>query len=163
VPSEELEEVAPTIIISSPIIISGNLTTPVVTVTNVFGNGEPILQSNGCISVGQIVVSLSEEDLKALEKSGSRTALLTRSSCTSNAEVVVNGSPKRSCKKIETEPIRSGGSLSATFRINSSRCNVWWIVLISVIGVVMVGVVVAIAVIQTRKRMAYNQEVARLQ
>jgi predicted outer membrane repeat protein len=163
VPASELEVIAPVVVISSPVFVTGNLTAPFVTVTNVLGNAEPILQSDGCFTIETINVELTEEDVKSLD-SGARTALLTRSSCdSSNTLVSASGSkPKRSCKKIESEAVRDGRTLSASFRVNSSRCNVWWIVLLSMLGVVVVGVIIAILVIQTRKKKLWNQDQNRL-
>jgi hypothetical protein len=154
VPAEELET-SPTVVIESPVIVIGNVTIPVITVTLSPGNGQPLLQSNGCITIGTIEIQLTEEDVKSLEKNGPRSALLTRSNCDSSALISVGGSkPSQSCKKIESTSVREGGSLIATFRVNSSKCNLWWIVLVSVVGAVLIGLAIAVIVITVRRRAA---------
>jgi hypothetical protein len=163
VPSSEIEILAPTIVISTPIVVDGNLTVPTITVTNVFGNGQALLQSNGCISIGSITVELSEEDVARLEKNGPRTALLTSSSCDSSSSIDVNGQrTSKKCKTIETEAVHSGGSLTATFRVSASGCNTWWIVLVSVVSMVIVGVIVAIVIVQMMKKASWKRKHDRL-
>jgi predicted outer membrane repeat protein len=161
VSSEELEG-NPTVVISAPVIVIGNLTTPTVTVTNVFGSEQPILQSDSCITIGTIIVELTEVDVEKLDQSSSRTVVLSRSGCNPTSMVAVEGKPKRSCKRIESQAIREGGTLSATLRVNSSKCNVWWIALVSTLGGLIIVVVIIIVVLQVKKGIFYKQESTRL-
>jgi alpha-tubulin suppressor-like RCC1 family protein len=131
------------ITITAPVIVIGNLSTTTGIQYNLPANineNEPLLRVvNGCVTLGgDISIELTKEDL---DKGSRRVTLLSAvdPTCTvslSNAKATVN-SPK-SCKtaKISTSSTETSGtsSLVATITVDSSRCNVWWIVLVSVLG-----------------------------
>jgi hypothetical protein len=148
--------IVPTLTIppGSTVIIAGNLTV----------GGDLVLEGNditievgGCFFLsgdGQIIVTLTEEQIKQLEseKGGFDKILMKtgNSDCPNSVDlsnVVVVAKPlKKSCKRVETErgSESNRSTLAVIFKVDSSRCNVWWIVLVSVLGLallVMIGVI----------------------
>ena len=140
-------------IIDAPLFIAGgNVSLSAVTVANVLHlpSGVAVLSSNDCISVDTVSVSLSKEDINQIASGKSSSALLIQSSCSSqNTNILVVGaSPKKSCQKVKVTPKSTANSLQATFTISSSKCDTWWIILVSVIGGVLIFVIVTIVVVR---------------
>jgi hypothetical protein len=111
------------------------------------GSG-PVLTVNGCISVdGSVVIQLTEEDLKALDKySGrSRQSDLISANCVSgNGFNSLSISFPKDCRKVTASRVEgtSQSSLSVVFKLDRSRCDRWWIILVSVLGGVIIIVVI---------------------
>jgi hypothetical protein len=115
------------------------------------------LYVNGCIFFDntEILVTLSEEDLKELEQKKGEIQITilqaTESGCDGSsdlASLIINAQLKsKSCKKVKavTNEDSNRETLSVTFRLDSSKCRIWWIVLASVLGgVVLIAAVIAI-------------------
>lgn len=138
---------------SSTTIVNGNLTTSTVVIASITST----VNVSGCITtpdgdVPPITLTLSQEDLEKIVKNGgSLTSLLISqgSNCTSltSAPVVVDTSGIKSCKTIKTDSIGNSRGLSVTFSVNTSKCNVWWIVVVSVVCVVVIGAVVVTGIV----------------
>lgn len=106
-------------------------------------------------------MELSDEDAKKLGKSSrSSQKLLTltgsnanaSASCTDLSKIAVATKlSNQSCRKVSVDKVVStdGKTLSALFNIDSSGCNRWWIILVSVLAaVVLIGaIIIAVSVI----------------
>ena len=138
-------------IIDAPMFITGDVSLSSVTLGNVFrlANGIAMLSSNSCISVSTVSVSMSPGDIDKITSSKSTSALLIQSSCSPDtSSLVVTGSkPKKSCQRLNTVPKNTPNSLQASFTLSSSKCDLWWIVLVSVLGGVLVLVAVTVVVV----------------
>lgn len=139
------------------VVVSGNLTSSSI-IFNGFGSS--INLTNGCASsLKTITIALTEEEIAKLgSKSKIAQTLISQnvsSHCVSlsNVEVVVRN-PGKGCRKVEVSKAVSGNGniLSAFFTINSSGCNTWWIVLVSIIAAVVVLAAIAAAVAVTCHR-----------
>lgn len=142
--------------------ISGNLTTSTIQMPGV---GSLIIV-HGCIyNLTNIFVTLTLEDIKKIEKSTGKS--LTQSLIVSDSDGnCPSGSTKLStvgissnqqkfgCKRVKVEKATSSNSkqLSGIFIVSSSRCNIWWIIVVSVIGgLILIGTAVALFVLSRRK------------
>lgn len=127
----------------STTVVQGNL-----------GATEVVLQSAtstlviyGCANnLTSITISLTQEELKALGSNWNQTLITlagNSSSCKALDNISINVNTE-GCRKIMVKSSQgSQASFSALFTIDSSRCNRWWIILVSVIC----GVVVLAAII----------------
>lgn len=131
-------------------IIDGNATIPTVTLRNVLLSKStvPILYSSECLIVEEVVVDLSAEELKKLISAKRAPSVsLVKSSCPSTATTVkvVGAQPVYGCQRI-----KMGGYASNTkFSIEDSRCNIWWIVLLSILGAIFLAAAI-IAIVYTQ-------------
>lgn len=129
------------------VVINGSLSTS----TIIFGGLNSSLTINGCANnLTSVTIQVSDDDLK---KFGSKEKLLqlisyasSNSSCrsltTTQLSVSVIG---KSCRSLKVTKVSSDGSLSGLFKLDSSRCNTWWIVLVSVLGgVIVLGVILVV-------------------
>ena len=129
---------------ASTTVVVGNLTSTTVVIG---GAGSTVIVT-GCITnLTYIELLLTSDDLKTIGKT--KTQILVSSddaSCgtdLSNTTIslrVQGNTCKRATVKSQTT---GGGTLSGIFSVDSSRCNTWWIILVSVIA----GVVVLLAII----------------
>lgn len=144
---------APTLVIpggATETIVNANLSTSVI----VFNGLNSTLVINGCINnLTRVQVVLTTADLERLGSSGLTKILLQYSNgngtCSNDlSSVVVSAlSPDSSCKKVKTKTVTSNGTLSGIFTIDSSKCNTWWIILISVIAAVVVIAIVLVVLL----------------
>ena len=109
----------------------------------------------GCsTNLSTIVIELSPEEVKQLQSTKSLQTFLTLSNlsveCSSSLEdVTLSTQVPDGCRKVETKKVvtDNGKTLGAYFTVDSSGCNRWWIILVSVIAaLVVLGVVAAIVV-----------------
>lgn len=136
----------PTLTISTSVVIQGNLTSTSVVIQGYSTN----ITLYGCANnLTTVTVQLTQEEVKELKTKLIHQLISINSSdpaCRSLDQVALNTQvdDQKSCKKIKVDKIATAGSLSGIFTPDSSGCNVWWIVLVSVIaGVIIVGGVVA--------------------
>jgi predicted outer membrane repeat protein len=134
------------------VVVDGNFTVPGSVVFD--GLGSSIVVVGGCAHIGgSIVVELTEEELEQLAKESRTVALISQnSSCPSLSSSYVDGRlSSKSCRKIESttseEKNGSQSSLVAMFKVNSSGCNVKWIILGSVLGGVLLLIVIIMLVV----------------
>lgn len=119
-----------------------------------FGSGATI-QVNGCVYLGlSIFLELTEEDLKALSKKTTiilLTANLSNQTCSGDTDLsTVNlqlKTPNLKCKKLKTENPSQRTTLAVTLTLDSSGCNVWWIILVSVVGAVLLILIVFVLIV----------------
>ena len=141
------------ITITSATTIVGNITLPSsssISLPLPSASNSPLLVIQGCAFIeGTITVTFTPEQLQALEKQGGKTslALLSADCGVSNGRVQANAG--NSCKKIVATPVsqtnaNGGYTLSAVFKLDSSKCNVWWIVLVSVLGGIALLVIIVV-------------------
>ena len=132
IPSGASETIVESDIESSSIVFAGLGTT---------------LTINGCaLNLTSITLTLTPDDLKGSDKIVQQLLVFGASNCTNDnlSEVTVNSKLAGStCRKVKASKSVSNGQLSGIFTIDSSPCNRWWIILVSVIcAVVIVGVVI---------------------
>ena len=143
-------------------VINGNLSSSQVIVQ---GFGSTIIVSGCATNLTSVTVELTPEDLKKIGTSGKNQTILSMDATCNNILDQVKIVPKvtgSSCKKVSVDKISSNGSISGLFKVDSSGCNVWWIVLVSVLcGVVLIGVIVTVVVVfkvQTHKARQHSMK-----
>lgn len=140
-------------------VVNGDLNTSSI----VLSSASSSLTVTGCISSGNgslpsITLTVTQDDLDEIVKKGGKltTLLLEQdASCETLASValVVDTKSVKSCKTVKADKITSSSSLSAAFTINSSKCNVWWIILVSVLcGLVLIAVIVVVVLVACSKK-----------
>ena len=145
---------------SSSTIVIGNLIASHIHISSL----STAINVTGCItsSTGDspsITVSLTESDLKKIDENGgslTRQLISQSSSCAPVSYISVDTSTIKSCKKVKTDQVATSG-IAATFTLDSSKCRVWWIVVVSVVcGVVLVAVVIVVLLVAFSKRVRYT-------
>jgi hypothetical protein len=139
----------PSIVIpSTSVTIIGNLTVDTIQ----FGGLAGTVNVTGCTRIGtSITIELTLEELEALIASGEITSLLlTSTGCDITdlknipISVTVNGGDR--CEKVTVTSETTTTTLSGVFKVDTSGCkkksSMWWIVLVSVLG----GVIVLAAI-----------------
>lgn len=136
---------------SSTTTVNGNLTTTSIVITSISST----INVTGCIttsggSTPEITVTLTQADLEEIVKNGGTltTQLLHQaSSCAalSSSSITIDTHSIKSCKTIKTDKIGDNNGLAATFTVNTSKCNVWWIILVSVLcGAALIAVIITV-------------------
>lgn len=151
---------------TSTIIINGDLTTSSI----VISSSHSTISATGCITSSDgttpnVTLTLTETDVEEIVKSGGTltTQLLHQSSsCSalSSSALTVDTTAVKKCKKIKTDAVGDSNGLVATFTLNGSGCNLWWIILASVLGgLVLIGVIVILVVftVLSRKKRRANR------
>lgn len=150
------------------VIIAANVTTKSVTFN---GLGSNITIVDGCITnLSSIYVELEESELDQIGKAKLLQQLLSLSNSTiacSNLDgiAVTSGVKNGGCKKVKVEKVTSSDSntLGGLFTLDTSGCNLWWIILVSVIcAVVALGVIAAIVGIVLYRRHKSSERKDRL-
>ena len=138
------------ITVNTPITVHGDFTPPKLTINGL----NSTITVDGCVSSlpTTVVVNLSPDDLKALLASKYTSKDLVNSNCSVtdgqkvNVQVTSVGGSKRPCQRLTGTLQSSGTSLIGTFRVDSSKCDVWWIVLVAVIGGVLLLILVLVLI-----------------
>ena len=136
-------------------VIEGNVTSTSVVIN---GLGSTVIVYGCATNLSLITVTLTPEELKQIGSTGKTQRLLTvnSSQCgdTSLGAVAVAAHVSgKTCRKVTAKRVESAGTISGLFVVDSSGCNVWWIVLVSVIcGVLVVVVAIAVVVLYIKKR-----------
>lgn len=147
-------------------VINGNLTSSTVVIQ---GLGSTVIVT-GCVSnLTTITVELTKTEIEKIGTTGKLQSLLSYNasdvSCSNNLESVNIDKivSDKTCKEVKVSKVQSEGSLSALFTVNNSKCNTWWIILVSVIcGVVVIGIVVAVVVIKFVQKSKWRRSQAAL-
>ena len=110
------------------------------------GLGSTLVIQGCALNLTSVTLTLEAEDLKGNKTIVQQLIVLANSNCSSDSldslklESKVNGT---TCRKVKTAKAVSNGQLSGIFTIDSSSCNTWWIILVSVIcGAVVIGVLI---------------------
>lgn len=138
----------PTLVLppSGSSVILGNLTSSEI----IFGfNASLIIQ--GCANnLSSITIELTIEQIEEIIDSKSSTPLITYEStnpaCSGLGNTPINLKTQgSSCKKAKARTVESNGVISSLFTIDSSGCNRWWIILVSVIcGLILILIIVLV-------------------
>jgi hypothetical protein len=137
-----------TLSVDGGVQVVGNLT---ILGTLTFNGPTSSINVSGCVNIGDgVEIILSVDDLDDLD--GGKRILLYQngSNCpTSASDIPLAVSlSKKSCKKVKVaidSDQSSSKTLGVIFKIDSSKCKVWWIVVASVIGgLVLIVVVLAL-------------------
>ena len=136
---------------ASTTIINANVSSSSV----VFQGLGSTISVNGCANnLTTITVELSAKDLSSIPAQGLSQNLIrlssSDSSCSDLKNVTIVTIPRgSSCKRVNAQKSVSNGQLSALFTVNSSDCNTWWIILVSVLcGLLLLAVIVIILVVR---------------
>ena len=154
---------------ASTTTINGNLTTTSIVITSASSS----INVTGCVTTSDgktpmITIVLTQSDLEELVKSGGKvtTEVVHQGpgcAAISSSSLNVDSSGIKSCKSVSTDKIGTGSGLAATFTVHTSKCNVWWIVLVSVLcGAVIIALVVTIIVWRLCKTSSMKRERNRL-
>jgi hypothetical protein len=130
---------ATTIVITGGVVIGGDLT---VADTLTFSGLSSTLKVNGCVIIdGGITIILTKEEVDQLSKASDKTKLLLTSGCDiSSLETlpitIEHTSQKKPCEKVTAtgDSANGGSALVALFKIDTSKCRTWWIILAAVLG-----------------------------
>ena len=135
------------------VIVTGNVTSTSIVIS---GTGTTITIDGCATNLTNIVVEIDAEEIAKL---GSKLVqellnLKNGQNCTDLSNVGVSALVKgSSCKKVKANKVFSGNTLSAAFTVDTSGCNTWWIILVSVVcGVVVIGVIAAVVAIMLVKK-----------
>ena len=129
----------------STTVVTGNLNTTSIILQ---GSGASVTV-DGCVNgLINITIDLNDEELKKLGSKTIRQLILYDSdnaTCDSldNVTLILNNKDG-GCRKVKATNVSSRGNLSALFSVDSSRCNLWWIILASVLGGVLVIAIIVI-------------------
>lgn len=140
----------PTLTISETTIINGNLSTSSIIYSGSIGT----LIVNGCTTnLSLIQVVIGPETVGAIKAPIALISSYANCSGSNFANVNVEASVKgSSCKRVTAKKLISddGTTLSAFFTISNSKCNTWWIILVSVVCglIVLAAIVFAIIAIK---------------
>lgn len=147
-------------------VIQGSLTSSQVVIQ---GLGSTIIIYGCTTNLSAITVELTPADLEKIGSAGMTQLLLTlgssNRSCSSNVSQVAITTQVvgKSCRKVSVDKLASDVSLSGVFRVDASSCNLWWIILVSVLcAVVLIAVVVVVVVVVYLQRSKARQASIRL-
>lgn len=140
------------VVVYGPTKVIGNLSATEVA----FHGVKASIAVSGCITqLDQVTFVLSDSDVESLEKE-SQVDILSTNGCNpsdlakSNLKLNIR-KEKKSCKKV-TAQISSNhaATITAKFHINDSECKLWWIILASVLGgLLLIAIVVLVIVFTT--------------
>ena len=157
---------APTIVISpgtSEVIVNGNVTSGTVVLQ---GTGSSITVTGCFTNLSVVTIQLTPEDLKKLGSHSVIKLLRSSGNCSDYSTVAVGTTVSgSSCRTVKVDKATtSSGSLNGVFSVSSSGCNLWWIILVSVLaGLTIIGVVVLLVVLRCLKSRTTKSQRSALQ
>jgi hypothetical protein len=130
--------------LSTDVFIPGTLS---VSGEIIFNGLKSVLNVSGCVlNVGSISLILSKSELSTVLANKEKSKLLMMTSCPTNnlASVPIKiKTETKKCEKISASPQTSANSLTAILKVDSKQCNLWWIILASVLGaVLLIGLII---------------------
>lgn len=156
----------PSAVISFPTIFTGgDINIPALQLQNVFkatssaaSKQNMLYSSTNCFETQNLGVNISSEDVGKISK-GTKSAKLITSTCDTNPSLKLQSpGPNRKCQKLKASTKRSSGTLQVLFSIDNSRCNIWWIVLASVLGgIVLLTAIFLIVIFNCKKGRGFFQ------
>ena len=110
------------------------------------------LTINGCASnLTSITLTLTPDDLKGSSKIVQQLVTFANSNCSTDNLSNIDIEPRvkgSTCRKVKASKSISNGQLSGIFTIDSSSCNRWWIILVSVIcGAIVIALVIFVLLV----------------
>ena len=146
---------APTLVISPgtlEVVVDGNVTSGTVVLQ---GIGSSITVTGCFTNLSVVTIQLTPEDLKKLGSHSEVQLLRSSGNCSDYSTVAVGTTVTgSSCRTVKVDKVTtSNGSLNGVFSVSSSGCNLWWIILVSVLAVLTIsGVIVLLVVLYLRKK-----------
>jgi hypothetical protein len=160
-----------TVVLSGPTTVLGNATVPpgstiVFTIpsspdgTSLHDPTKPLLNVSGCFVLeGDIAIQLDAVTWRSIKsRLNNEQILLLESSCSMiSGTISMSVDTPKDCRKTKaktTQVERPGGrfGLVTTFEVSSKNCNVWWIVLLSVLcGVIIIVVLILLVYFAWKK------------
>lgn len=146
--------------VSSNIIVNGNLTAPVIILTNI-STISPVNVS-GCANVSSVQVSLTLQDAELIRggSSSSNLTLLVQSgsNCLSIADLPISitlpANDNDACNKISPVPSSTSSSTLTVLFSVSNQCkggSSWWIIVVALVGAVALIAIIFMVVVFTVK------------
>lgn len=144
----------PTIIVSGAVVILGNLSAG--TSTTISGLGSTLYIDN-CASIGgEIVLLLTPAELESIiNKGGTQVTLIASKNCSlenlASVPASISSNGKKRCEKvsIKTKVTPDKRSLTAVLTVDKLPCKLWWIILLSVLGGLILISVITLALVFT--------------
>lgn len=138
--------VAPSISVSGRTSLGGSV---YVDFSTTFNGLRSSLSVDDCYAIeGNILLDLSSEDYTTLTKKGSTELHLVQGQRCADSQTALPLSlanpPKKSCKKVTLKTEQKGNGVYALVQVDSMSCNLWWIILISVVAFVVLSFIVLI-------------------
>lgn len=107
-----------------------------------------------CIELnGSIVIDMSQADIDRLQKGKTSREMIASENCNldnlASRPIYIQTQAKKSCKKVSvtTKTSFGGKTLNVIVAMDHFSCNLWWIILISVIaGVLLIALIVIVLV-----------------
>ena len=156
---------APTLVISpgtSEVVVIGNVTSGTVVLQ---GIGSSITVTGCFTNLSVVTIQLTPEDLKKLGSHSEIELLRSDGNCSDYSSVAVATTVTRSsCRTVKVDKAATtAGSLNGIFSVSSSGCNLWWIILVSVLAALAIGGMIALLVIlHVRKQNSVSKAKATL-
>lgn len=136
----------------STTIVYGDLTTE-----NIVISPGSTLSITGCINASSlnVTVVLTEEEIDHIGSGGLSRQIYRQGSAqgtvcnqATNFGVHADTTAVKKCKKVKVDEINNSPSgMTATFIVSTSGCNLWWIILVSVLcGVLLIGIIVVVVI-----------------
>lgn len=147
--SNPLGAAVPSIVVPSPVTIVGNFSATSVTFKGLSG---AMITVTECAKVPQnLHVILTPQELDDLRKRGIKkyADLLVSTTCSldaSRSAISASSKTLKKCEKIKSLAIVKGNTLSASFQLDTSKCNTWWVVLSVVFASVALIVIVLLLI-----------------
>lgn len=152
----------PTLVIpagAATVVINGNISSFEIILQ---GLGTTVFIKGCAFNLEQVVIELSKSDIDTIqkEKSGSQSRLLLvsetdGSECSNLALTKVKiKSKEKNCRKplLKTSSSSTKQRLSVILSVDTSKCNVWWIVLVSVLAVLIIAGAIITAIVLSQKK-----------
>lgn len=145
------------------VIVNSNVTST----TIVFSGLGSTIHINGCITnLSSVYIELDKEQVERLGKTKVLQQLLNLTNSSLNCSTSLNnvnigsGVKNGGCKKVKVEKATTGSStFGAYFTLDQSKCNQWWIILVSVVcALVAVGVIAAVTTGVLLKRHRHKKQ-----
>jgi hypothetical protein len=124
---------------------------------DVIVEGGGSLISTGCVVInGSVIISLTQEEIDAIITAGGRNVALVQAACGDlrGQVLLVAPSPQDSCKSLTVATQETSGTssytLSGLFQVSDTcgkdkKSNLWWIILVSVLGsVILLAIIIAL-------------------
>lgn len=140
--------VTPTVVVQSgsTVRIFGNLTADQI----ILGAGGSVFV-DGCANVSEIVLDL---DASKLQRGKTNSTLITSQNKCGNLQLTaIKTRGNTGCKEVKvTRANTSTSSLAVLFSVDTTSCNLWWIILVSILGLLAIsGLIIALIILSQRK------------
>lgn len=151
----------------SVVVVSGNLTSPQIIISGLNSS----VVAEGCNTIQSLQVNLTLHDINQLAGAASNRTLLAQNSslnCAPISQIPLTVVAPSGCQQVSSTVTSSDPStLTALFTVDESKCggsgfSLWWIILASVLGGVLLIVVLLVAICVCNRKRKIGQERYRI-